>query len=205
MWADGSKYPNSIKPRSFAASIGTPLFKEKDSRQMKIFKTITFFILTISLLTSACSTSKTNKSNQLNNYSPISKDLYDTIAHLDNVFFNAFNTRNFDKLKTLISENLEFYHDLGGVTNYNQNMDAFKKTFESDRRVRRELVEGTLEVYPIKDYGAVETGTHRFYATEKGQQEKLSSEAKFVQLWQQKDGRWKITRIISYGHQEFLK
>ena len=135
----------------------------------------------------------------------MSKDLYDTIAHLDSVFFNAFNTRNFDKLKALISENLEFYHDLGGVTNYNQNVDAFKKTFESDRRVRRELVRGTLEVYPIKEYGAVETGIHRFYATEKGQQEKLSSEAKFVQVWQNKDGAWKITRIISYGHQEYLK
>ena len=172
---------------------------------MKIFKTITFFILTITLLTSACSTSKTNKSNQLNNYSPVSKDLYDTIAHLDAVFFDAFNTRDFDKLKTLLSQNLEFYHDLGGVTNYDQNVEAFKKTFGSDRRVRRELVESSLEVYPIKDYGAVETGIHRFYATEKGQQEKLSSEAKFVQVWQKKDGEWKITRIISYGHQEFLK
>jgi hypothetical protein len=188
-----------------AVSIGTPLFQGKGSKEMKIFKTTTFFILTTTLLTSGCLISKTNKSNQLNIYSPVSKDLYDTIAHLDSVFFNAFNTRNLDELKTFISENLEFYHDLGGVSNYNQNMDAFKKTFESDRRVRRELVKGTLEVYPIKDYGAVETGTHRFYATEKGQLEKLSSEAKFVQLWQQKDGRWKITQIISYGHQEFLK
>ena len=172
---------------------------------MKIFKAIAFFSLTITLLTSACSTSKTTKSNHSSNYSPVSKDLYDTIAHLDAVFFNAFNTRNFDQLKTLLSENLEFYHDLGGVTNYHQNMEAFKKTFESDRRVRRALVESTLEVYPIKDYGAVETGIHRFYATEKGQQEKLSSEAKFVQVWQKKDGAWKITRIISYGHQEYLK
>ena len=172
---------------------------------MKIFKTITFFILIITLLVSACSTSKTNKINQSNLYSPISKDLYDTIAYLDSVFFNAFNTRNADKLKTLLSDNLEFFHDLGGVTNYSQNIDAFKKSFESERRVRRELVKGTLEVYPIKDYGAVETGTHRFYATEKGQQENLSSEAKFVQVWQKKDGVWKITRIISYGHQEYLK
>jgi hypothetical protein len=62
-----------------------------------------------------------------------------------------------------------------------------------------------LEVYPIKDFGAVETGVHRFYATEKGQQEQLSSEAKFVQVWQLKSGVWKITRIISYGHEEFLK
>ena len=172
---------------------------------MKIFNAIAFFSVTVALFISACSTSKTIKSNRSYNYSPVSQDLYDTIAHLDAVFFNAFNTRNFDKLKAFLSKDLEFYHDLGGVTNYNQNVDAFKKTFESDRRVRRELVESTLEVYPIKDYGAVETGIHRFYATENGQQEKLSSEAKFVQVWQKKDGEWKITRIISYGHQEYLK
>ena len=173
---------------------------------MKIFKPISIIILAIALLAFACTTAKkTAKSNQSQNYSPVSKELYDTIAHWDSVFFNTFNSRNLDKLKTLLSENLEFYHDLGGVTNYDQNVEAFKKTFASDRTVRRELVESTLEVYPIKDYGAVETGTHRFYATEKGQEEKLSSEAKFVHVWQKKDGEWKISRIISYGHQEYLK
>ena len=171
---------------------------------MKSFKIISFLSLAITLLIS-CSTSKTTASDHSNNYSPVSKELYDTIARLDAVFFNAFNTRNFDQLKTLVAENLEFYHDLGGVTNYDQNMEAFKRTFESERMVRRELVGSSLEVYPIKDFGAVETGIHRFYATEKGQQEKLSSEAKFVQLWQKKDGEWKITRIISYGHHEYLK
>jgi hypothetical protein len=161
--------------------------------------------LIISFITSACSTSRINTGNNINSYSPVSGSLYDTIAHLDSTFFNAFNSRNLDELKLLISENLEFYHDLGGVTNYDQNILAFKKTFASDRRVRRELVKGTLEVYPIKDFGAVEMGIHRFYATEKDQQEKLSSQARFVQLWQKKDGAWKATRIISYGHLEYLQ
>ena len=133
-----------------------------------------------------------------------SKQLYDTIARLDAAFFDAFNTRDIENLKKFLSEDLEFYHDLGGVTNYKQNVDAFAKTFSTDRKVRRELVSSSLEVYPIKDYGAVETGIHRFYATEKGKTEKLSSEAKFVQLWQNKDGEWKITRILSYGHKENL-
>lgn len=188
-----------------AASFGTSLFKIIYADSMKTFNAITFFILTTTVLNSACSTSKSNLGLQVKDYSQISRELYDSIAYLDSIFFYAFNTKNLNKLEALLSANLEFYHDLGGVTNYKQNMDAFKKTFESERRVRRELVKGTLEVYPIKDYGAVETGRHRFYATEKGQQEKLSSEAKFVQVWQKKDGMWKITRIISYGHQEFLK
>lgn len=172
---------------------------------MEILKRVTFFSLAITLLASACSTPKNTNSSQPYSYSPVSKDLYDTIANLDSAFFAAFNTRNFDKLKALLSENLEFYHDLGGVTGYHQNLEAFKKTFENDRGVRRELVINTLEVYPIRDYGAIETGIHRFYATEKGQQEQLSSEAKFVHIWQKKEGAWKITRIVSYGHQEYLK
>src|ERR1700749_1874359 len=111
---------------------------------MKIFNTIALFVLAIAFLTSACTPSRTKESNLPNNYSPVSTELYDTIAHLDSVFFNAFNTRNLDQLKTLISENLEFYHDLGGVTNFIQNVEAFKRTFEGERRVRRELVKGTL-------------------------------------------------------------
>ncbi len=196
--------------RQLSASTNIPLFQKnmKDNimkDNMKILRTLTFFILITILLITACSTSKNTVGSQVKGYSPMSRELYDTIAHLDSIFFNAFNTRNLDTLKVFLSDDLEFYHDLGGVTNYAQNIDAFKKTFESERRVRRELARGTLEVYPIKDYGAVETGIHRFYATEKGDQEKLSSEAKFVQIWQKKDGAWKIIRIISYGHQEYLK
>ena len=172
---------------------------------MKIYRTLTLFLLITTLLTTACSISKTNPGSHARGYSPMSGELYDSIANLDSIFFYAFNIKNLDKLKAFLSDNLEFYHDLGGLTNYNQNIDAFKRTFESERKLRRELVMNTLEVYPIKNYGAVETGIHRFYATEKGHQEKLSSEAKFVQVWHKINGVWKITRIISYGHQEFLK
>ena len=172
---------------------------------MKIFRTLIFSILITTLLSTACSTSKNNVGSQVKGYSPASKELYDSIAYLDSMFFHAFNTKQLDKLKPFLSDSLEFYHDLGGVTNYTQNIDAFKRSFVSERKLRRELVKSTLEVYPIQNYGAVETGVHRFYATEKGQIEKLSSEAKFVQVWQKKNDEWKITRIISYGHQEFLK
>ena len=157
------------------------------------------------LLNIACSSSKNKRNTQQKRYSPVSIELYDTIAYMDSVFFHAFNTRDLNTLIPLLSEKLEFYHDMGGVTNYDQNIEAFKRTFANDRLVRRELVKSTLEVYPIKDFGAVETGIHRFYATEKGQQEKLSSEAKFIQVWQKKEGSWKLTRIISYGHEEYLR
>ena len=167
------------------------------------FRITMFSFLTTAVLIFACSSPKNNLNKQAKNYSPVSKDLYDTIALKYSMMFNAFNARNIDKLKTFFAQDLEFYHDLGGVTNYQQNMEAFKRNFENDRRVRRELVAGSLEVYPIKDYGAVETGVHQFYGTAKGEKEKLGSEAKFVNIWRKKDGEWKIIRVISYAHEEY--
>ena len=85
---------------------------------MKTLKLTIIYFLAITLLIAAFSTSNNNINNQLNNYSPVSISLYDTIFHMDSVLFDAFNTRNLDKLKKFFSEDLEFYHDLGGVTNY---------------------------------------------------------------------------------------
>ena len=167
---------------------------------MKTCKSLIAFGLLL-LITFACSSTKKNSGE--NNASPLPTKLYNTIAHLDSEMFDAFNNRDISVLQTFLSEELEFYHDFGGVTNYNQNIEAFKKTFANDRKLRRELV--SMEVNPIKDFGAVQTGVHRFYVTEKGQKEKLSSEAKFVNLWQNKNSVWKITRIISYGHRENLE
>ena len=169
---------------------------------MKISKSLIAFS-SLLLMTCACSSNK--KSTGQITVSQSQTELYNTIASLDSAFFDAFNKRDISFLQTFLSEELEFYHDLGGVTNYNQNIEAFKKTFAADRKLRRELVKGSMEVQPIKDFGAVQTGVHRFYVTEKGQKEKLSSEAKFVNLWQNRNKVWKITQIISYGHRENLE
>jgi hypothetical protein len=173
----------------------------KHFSNMKKINVHTFpVVLTLFLFSCAATNSHTSKSPDA--YSPPSQELYDTIAAVDSILFGAFNDHNLQTLQIMFSQDLEFYHDLAGVTGYQQNIDAFKKTFEKSRRVRRELVKASLQVYPIKDYGAVETGIHRFYAREEGQQEQLASEAKFVQIWQKREGMWKVTRVISYGHIE---
>jgi hypothetical protein len=41
-------------------------------------------------------------------------------------------------------------------------------------------------------------GSHRFYQAVKGGD--ATGIAKFIHLWQKKDGVWKITRVISYDH-----
>jgi ketosteroid isomerase-like protein len=128
------------------------------------------------------------------------EDLFQTISRLDTQLFNAFNSGDLSTLETFFTKDVEFYHDKEGLTKYEENMESFKKHFASDTRTRRELVEGTLEVYPLTGYGAVELGVHRFYTTEKNQPERLTATSRFVHLWQNKNGDWKISRVISYDH-----
>jgi hypothetical protein len=123
------------------------------------------------------------------------QELTRAITVLDKQLFDAYNTCNIDKLGTLVTDDLEFYHDKTGLAVGKQSfLDAIKKNICG--KVTRELVAGSLEVYPLHGYGAVEIGVHRFHHPTDSD----VGEAKFVQLWQYKDGAWKISRVISYDH-----
>ncbi|NYF80443.1 nuclear transport factor 2 family protein [Granulicella arctica] len=129
--------------------------------------------------------------------------LYQTIASLDASLFDAYNQCDLDKLGTLVTDDLEFYHDKTGLAVGKATfLDSIHKYICG--KVTRELVPGTLEVYPLHDYGAVEIGIHRFHHPGKDQTEPLG-EAKFVMLWQNKGGVWKISRVISYDHVALTK
>ena len=41
-----------------------------------------------------------------------------------------------------------------------------------------------------------------FYRTLPGKKEKPSTVAKFMNIWELRDGRWIVTRIVSYDHEE---
>ncbi len=133
---------------------------------------------------------------------PAPRELYDRIASLDAALFEAYNACDIDKVGTFFTEDLEFYHEKGGLTLSRQgSLEIMRKNLcgEGSNRVRRELVKGSLEVRPIGDYSAVQTGEHRFYLTQKGQKEKLDGVGKFVMLWRNKGGEWRASRVISYG------
>ena len=147
-------------------------------------------------------TSKLNKSkSKISLASPT--DLYIEIFKADSTLFHASDNCDSITYKKFWSDDLEFYHDIGGLSVGIQiELQSFREMCARRSNIRRELVKGSLEVYPIKNYGAVEIGVHRFYHTNKGQREKLSGTYKFIQVWQKKDGQWKITRVISYGHDD---
>ena len=124
--------------------------------------------------------------------------LYQEIAKADGELFAAFNAHDADKVVSYFDKDLEFFHDKGGLQNFDQVLSGTRSMFKQGTDLRRELVPGSLEVYPIHDYGAIEIGAHKFCHTENG---KLDCGVfKFVHVWKkQKDG-WKITRVISYDH-----
>ena len=138
--------------------------------------------------------------NAQTNQDLLPQELTRKIAYMDSVLFYAFNTCDVNLSKSLFTEDLEFYHDAGGLTNYTQNVNSILQRCNRETKVRRELVKGSLEVFPIKDFGAIQIGSHRFYYTEKGQEEKLDGTFKFVHIWKNVNGDWKISRVISYDH-----
>jgi ketosteroid isomerase-like protein len=129
--------------------------------------------------------------------SPLTQDaLYQTVAALDTKLFDAVNQCDMKTVDSMWAEDAEFYHDKTGLMVGRQNIvDAIKNNLCG--KVTRQLVQGTLEVYQLNGYGAVEIGVHRFYHPNDSAN---VGEAKFIHVWQNKDGVWKITRVISYDH-----
>lgn len=126
--------------------------------------------------------------------------LYQTVAGLDSVMFLAYNMRDLEGFMRFFSSDLEFYDDRGGLSDYAHNLAAFKRNFtDSLHSSRRELVKGSLEVYPLGSFGAIAIGVHKFYGTVNGR-EQLEATAKFTEVWENKNGKWQIRREMSYDH-----
>jgi hypothetical protein len=94
---------------------------------------------------------------------------------------------------------VEFYHDQGGVTLGREKLTESIKNNICTGDTKRVLVPGTLKIYYMKGYGAIEMGVHRFLHP-KTEAVNGTGEGSFVNLWQYKDGAWKLTRALSYDH-----
>jgi hypothetical protein len=130
-------------------------------------------------------------------FKPDDPALYETIVRLDSAFFAAYNTCDVHlrEYADFYADTLEFFHDKNGVRN------SKAAVVESTRKnvcgkVTRELVPGSLEVYPIANYGAVEIGFHKFYNNTDSSRTP-SRAGRFVFIWQRTGTVWKITRVIS--------
>lgn len=124
--------------------------------------------------------------------------LFVTVAALDTKLFNAYNHCDLETMSAMTEDGLEFYHDKTGLMVGKQPfLEAIKNNICGN--TQRTLVAGSLEIYPLKDYGAVEIGVHRFHHP--SHPEEGVGEAKFITLWHYKDGTWKMSRAISFDHE----
>ena len=131
---------------------------------------------------------------------PATDTLLSDISALDDAVFDSFNKcsspEELQRHADYFATDVEFYHDTGGVTWSREEMIANTAKFACGN-YRRELVPGTLKVFSVKDFGAIEQGVHRFCQVESGSCDGM---AEFVIVWRIRDSKWQITRVLSYGH-----
>lgn len=138
---------------------------------------------------------------------PTEPALTKAIEARDEVLFDVmFEQCDPAALAAVVTDDMEFYHDKGGamgraafISDYAKNC-ALKRAPDAWRS-RRKLVAGTLKVYAIPGFGAVEEGTHLFYERRGDGPEHLAGQARFSILWKLgPDGQWLMSRTFSIDH-----
>jgi Domain of unknown function (DUF4440) len=125
--------------------------------------------------------------------------LYETLLALDTALFDSFNKCNdpveFKKHAAFFAPDVEFFHDLGGVT---LGVEALMANTQKNvcGQFRRELDLETFRVFPVPGYGALTLGTHRFCHTPTT----CEGVGEFTTLWRENDGTWQVTKAFSYAH-----
>ncbi|HWC20335.1 MAG TPA: nuclear transport factor 2 family protein [Terriglobales bacterium] len=126
--------------------------------------------------------------------------MFRTLESLDAELFDAVNHCNMQKVAGYWADDAVFLHDkVPPLIGRTAIVESIRNNLCG--KVVRELVSGTLEVHSLKDYGAVEIGVHRFLHPF-SQDDGVVGEAKFIHIWQVKNGKWQITQVISYDHHE---
>ncbi|RZJ69503.1 nuclear transport factor 2 family protein [Flavobacterium sp.] len=136
------------------------------------------------------------------------QSIENTIRQNDSLFWNAYNACEIEKMHAFVAEDLEFYHDKGGLQN---SWLEFKKAMsenicgKKDWHLRREAVRGSVKFYVMEKnnevYGAILSGEHKFFVSENGKPEYETGAARFTHLWLLENGQWKMKRILSFDHQ----
>lgn len=134
-------------------------------------------------------------------------NLTNTILLKDSLFWTTYNNCDIETMPQFFTEDVEFYHDKGGLTLGMKNLiKDLKKNLCSNPnfKLKREAIKRSIKVYPLQDsdviYGAIISGEHVFHILEKGKEARLDGLAKFTHVWILSDNVWKMSRILSYDH-----
>ncbi len=135
-------------------------------------------------------------------------DLSQEILRADSILFEAgYNNCDLQALDQLTGADFVFYHDQGGITRGKEDfIEGIRRNICSlDYRPLRKLVEGSTRIYPLYAngslYGAIQNGTHAFYAREEDKEPSLTSTARFTHLWIRDEDGWQLQTVLSFDHQ----
>ena len=134
--------------------------------------------------------------------------LTEAIVARDREFFDLFfEGCDPARLRTMLADDVEMYHDKGGFVfrSANEVVADYTRSCAERRkpdawRSRRELVRSSLRVDPVPGHGAIEDGEHVFYERQGEGPEALVGRARFTQLWTLGGDGWRLSRIFSFAH-----
>lgn len=135
-------------------------------------------------------------------------ELFLTLMKQDSILFDeGFNQCQLEASMDLLTDDSEFYHDVGGFQDKPMFVSTIKQNICStpNHKPIRKLIIDSLEVFPMyKDgviYAAIQKGIHEFYMQEPDKDLYQTGIAKFTHLWVLSNKEWKLKNILSYDHQ----
>lgn len=136
--------------------------------------------------------------------------LFREIRTCDSLLFDVgFNRCDVQQFERFLHPDFEFYHDQTGFIGSKKAMVKQVKQglCKLNYRPIRVLDAASVKVHSLENngvlYGAMQTGTHRFYAVEGNQAPYLTSTAAFNHLWLLTEHGWALSRSISYNHVDY--
>lgn len=134
-------------------------------------------------------------------------ELFLELEKMDALLFEeGFNNCSTEAMEMAIREDLEFFHDKGGIT---KGKSTFITSFmtnmcDANKKPIRKLVPGSLTVFPLREngilYGVIQKGVHEFFIQEPNKELYKTEVAPFTHLWLKDDAGWKLSRVLSYNH-----
>lgn len=127
----------------------------------------------------------------------------------DAAYWKAYNNCDYQALDALTAEDVEFYHDLGGITHGRADLTGSVRDnicADKDAAIRRDAAPAEVQTFLLyrrgEAYGALVTGQHHFFRVMKANGAAVPTDnARFSSLWVRQDKGWKLSRVVSYDHQ----
>lgn len=131
----------------------------------------------------------------------LSKVIAAASAEYFDVFFNRCEP---ERIRNSLTPDFEFYHDVNGLRTRDEFVASYARRCKEwgkpgVTQLRRALVAGSMKVFPLPGYGAIEEATHEFTETPDGVPP-WKGTARYLQIWKATPQGWKIARVVSYDH-----